>query len=333
MNLDKSKYQVAGAGAELTQEELNLMVRVSTAYFQILAAEDNLSFARAELRAIARQLDQAKQRFDVGLIAITDVHEVQAAYDRAKADEIEAINLQDSAWEQLREIVADFGERNIYSLRARIPMTKPNPANLDAWIKMAMESNPGLIAAQNALKASRRDIDIARSGHLPTLDLVAGASRTNTSDTGLGYDTEDSSIGLQLNLPIYAGGGVSASTRKARYDFQTSAEQLEQVSRSVRRNVSDYYRGVLSSISQVRALESSTRSAQSALKATEAGFEVGTRTMVDVLAVQRNLYDAQRNFAKARYEYILNGLKLKQAAGVLSVEDLRAVNGLLQGRS
>lgn len=332
INLDKTKYQISQADAEYSFQELDLIVRVAQAYFQILGAQDNLSFARAELRAIARQLDQAKQRFDVGLIAITDVHEVQAAYDQAKANEIDAINQLDSVWEGLRVIVADYGDPSINSLRARIPMSKPNPASIEEWINTALEQNPQLKAATNAVSTARKDIELQRTGHLPSLGLTANLTNAET-DSRTGMDMDSSSIGLQLSMPIYAGGGVSSRTRQARHRFQTSTEELERVRRSVRRDVSDFYRGVLSSISQIEALESATRSAQSALEATQAGFDVGTRTMVDVLTVQRNLYNARRNYAKARYDYILNGLRLKQAAGVLGVEDLRMVNSLLQPRS
>ncbi|MEO5342813.1 MAG: TolC family outer membrane protein [Gammaproteobacteria bacterium SHHR-1] len=330
--LKKTAYQIDQAEAEYSYQELDLMVRVAQAYFDILSARDNLSFAQAELRAISRQLDQAKQRFDVGLIAITDVHEVQAAYDQAKANEIAAINLLDNSWEGLRVIVAELNDRSIPVLRERIPMSKPSPASIEEWVSTALEQNPQILAAVNAVSSARKDIELQRSGHLPSLELTASVANSET-DSRTGFDADSSSIGLQLSLPIYAGGGVSSRTRQARHQFQVSTEELERVRRSVRRNVSDYYRGVLSSISQIQALESATRSAQSALEATQAGFDVGTRTMVDVLSVQRNLYNARRNYAKARYDYILNGLRLKQAAGILRIEDLRLINGLLQGRS
>jgi outer membrane protein len=330
--LDKSKYQISQADAEYSYQELNLMVRLTQAYFNILGARDNLSFAQAELRALSRQLDQAKQRFDVGLIAITDVHEVQAAYDQAKANEIDAINQVDNAWEGLRVIVADLNDNSINGLREKIPLSKPNPANIDEWVSTALEQNPQVMAALDAVSAARKDIELERSGHFPSLDLTANLINSD-SGSRTGMDTDSSSIGLQLSLPIYAGGAVSSRTRQAHHQFQASSEELEQVRRSVRRDVSDYYRGVLSSISQIQALESATRSAQSALEATQAGFDVGTRTMVDVLTVQRNLYNARRNYAKARYDYILNGLRLKQAAGILQIDDLRLINSLLQGAS
>lgn len=330
--LDKSKYQISQADAEYSYQELNLMVRLTQAYFNILGARDNLSFAQAELRALSRQLDQAKQRFDVGLIAITDVHEVQAAYDQAKANEIDAINQVDNAWEGLRVIVADLNDNSINGLREKIPLSKPNPANVDEWVSTALEQNPQVMAAVDAVSAARKDIELERSGHFPSLDLTANLINSD-SGSRTGMDTDSSSIGLQLSLPIYAGGAVSSRTRQAHHQFQASSEELEQVRRSVRRDVSDYYRGVLSSISQIQALESATRSAQSALEATQAGFDVGTRTMVDVLTVQRNLYNARRNYAKARYDYILNGLRLKQAAGILQIDDLRLINSLLQGAS
>ncbi|MBF0254891.1 MAG: TolC family outer membrane protein [Gammaproteobacteria bacterium] len=333
IRLDQSKDVIEQAGAQYSQEEINLIVRVAQTYFGILAAEDNLSFSQAEMRAISRQLDQAKQRFDVGLIAITDVHEVQAAYDQARANVIVATNDLDSAWEALREIVANLEERKLLGLRSKIPMSKPNPANIEEWINLAMERSPQVLAANSGLSASRKQIELERSGHLPSLDLVAGSSINSSTSPFIGNDNDTNSIGLQLSLPLYAGGSVSSRTRQARHDFVTASEGLEQARRAVRRDVSDYYRGVLSSISKVAALESAIRSAQSALEATQAGFDVGTRTMVDVLTVQRNLFKARADYSNARYQYILNGLGLKATAGIISIDDLRLVNGLLQGRS
>ena len=329
IRLDQSKNSIAGAEAEYNAAELDLMLRVAEAYFNILIAEDTLGFSRAEVRAISRQLDQAKQRFDVGLIAVTDVHEAQAAYDLARANEIIAVNGLDGAWEALREIVAGYDGRSINRLRENIPLSRPNPDSIKTWTDTAMQRNPNIIAANNSTEVARKNIDLQRTGHLPTLDLVA-MGNTSESDYRLGNDVDDASIGLQLSLPIYAGGGVSSKTRQARYDFQTAAERLEQTRRQVSREVSDNYRGVVSAISRVNALKSATRSADSALAATKAGFDVGTRTMVEVLNVQRSLYGARRDYSAARYEYILFGLRLKGAAGSLRVEDLRMINSLLK---
>lgn len=330
ITLDQSKYVIEGSKAEYDFAYLDLMWRVAQAYFKILAYEDNLDLTRAEMRAISRQLDQAKQRFDVGLIAVTDVHEVQAAYDQARANEIDAVNALDGAWEALREIVAGYEGKTLSQLRDNIPLNPPKPNNIDTWTETALKRNPEIIASINASEVARKTIDLQRSGHLPALDLVAQATNENSySDYGYGNPADMGTIGLQLSVPIYTGGEVSSRTRQARYDFQTASDKLEQTRRKVKRDVSDAFRGILTSISRVKALGSATRSAESALEATQAGFDVGTRTMVDVLDAQRNLFRARRDFTAAHYEYILNGLKLKMGAGTLKVEDLQLINSLL----
>lgn len=331
--LDRTKNIIAQADAQVVAADLNLMLRVAQSYFNILAAQDNISFSKAELEAIGRQLEQANQRFKVGLIPITDVHEAQAAYDGAKAALISANNDLDNAWEALREIVADLRDKHINGLRDNIPLSSPKPASVDAWVERAMLNNPEIIASNNASESSRKNIKQQQAGHLPSLDLVAQVASLDMTPNkygSMGNDT--SSIGLQLNIPLFSGGSVTSKTRQARHDYQASVDTLEQVRRAVRREVSDAYRGIVTSISRVEALKSTVVSAESALKATMAGFEVGTRTMVEVLDVQRNLFNARRNLAQARYDYILNGLKLKNAAGSLRSDDLRLVNSLLTKR-
>jgi outer membrane protein len=331
--LDRTKNIIAQADAQVVAADLNLMLRVAQSYFNILSAQDNISFSKAELEAIGRQLEQANQRFKVGLIPITDVHEAQAAYDGAKAALISADNDLDNAWEALREIVADLRDKHINGLRDNIPLSSPKPADVNAWVERAMQNNPEIIASSNASESARKNIKQQQAGHLPSLDLVAQVASLDISPNrygSMGNDT--SSIGLQLNIPLFAGGAVNSRTRQARHDYQASSDTLEQVRRAIKREVSDSYRGIVTSISRVEALKSTVRSAESALSATMAGFEVGTRTMVEVLDVQRNLFNARRNLAQARYDYILNGLKLKNAAGSLRSDDLRLVNSLLTKR-
>ena len=328
LQLDQAKILSTKADADFLAAEQDLIVRLSQAYFDVLAAQDTLTFVLADKKAIARQLEQAKQRFEVGLIAITDVHEAQAAYDQAIANEIIAENRLDNAKEVLREIVGnrDF---NLDKLAEELALDRPMPQDLDAWNEMALQQNPAVLSAQNTAEVAQKEIEVQRSGHYPTLDLVGSHSLDRTdSDTGADIDT--SIIGLQLALPIYTGGGVTASTKQARYDFEAAQQNVEQQRRAVSRQVRDAYRGVLASISEVKALEATMLSSESALEATEAGFEVGTRTIVDVLNSQRNLYSTMNDYAQARYFYITNGLSLKQAAGSLSEADLQRVNQWLE---
>jgi outer membrane protein len=333
IQLSQADNRIAQAQAEYLAEEQGLMLRVSDAYFNVLGAEDALEFARAERIAIERQLEQAKQRFEVGLIAITGVHEAQARFDQARASEIAAQNALDNAWEALREITG-YGEEqgSLDSVAADLPLDMPVPADIEAWSEVAVEQNPAVIAALNGTEIARKNIEVQRSEHYPKIDLVGSHSISRT-DRPTGTDVDASSIGVQLAVPLYAGGGIVSRTREARHAFDAAKDQLEQQRRSAKRQVRDSYRGVESNISRVEALAAANVSAESALEATEAGYEVGTRTIVDVLNAEQELFRAKREYARARYDYIVNGLALKQAAGSLSPEDLRRVNGLLAEKS
>ena len=320
VQLQQSDNQVAQADAAYLAEEQDLVMRIAQAYFDVLAAQDTLGFSNAEKAAIQRQLDQAQQRFDVGLIAITDVHEAQAAFDNSRANVIQAENELDNAWEALHEIIGD-SEKELAPLMSELPLNPPEPQVIDQWSETALQQNPGLVALRRETEVARQNIELQRSGHYPTVELVGSHVLNRTAASGVS-DRDTSIIGLQLNLPLYSGGGVTSRTRQAHYDFENAKENLDKERRAVKRQVRDAYRGMVSSISRVEALKATTISAKSALDATEAGFEVGTRTMVDVLAEQRNLYRARRDYSVARYEYILNGLRLKQASGGLTREIL-----------
>jgi outer membrane protein len=325
---DQAHDQVKKADAEYTAAEQGLILRLAKAYFGVLSAHESLIFAEAEKKAIARQLDQAKERFQVGLVAITDVHEAQARYDQAKANLITARNAVDNAMEVLREIVSD-APAGLDDLKEKLPLILPDPASIDTWTRTAQTHNPAVIAAGLAAEVARKQIEAKRAGHYPTLDLVGSLSRAR-SNAKFGSDADNGTIGLQLSLPLYTGGAVSAATRQARYQFEAAQQVLDQKRRAVARQVRDAYRGIEASISRVKALKATVRSALSALEATEAGFDAGTRTLVDVLNSQSALFRARRDYAQARYDYVVNTLSLLQAAGTLSVDDVKRVNAWLQ---
>ncbi|MDD4906736.1 MAG: TolC family outer membrane protein [Methylobacter tundripaludum] len=327
IQLSQSDNQIAQAEAAYLAELQNLMVNTTEAYFNVLYAQDNLQFASAEKQAIARQLEQAQQQFEVGVIAITDVNEAQAGFDQANANEIEAANNLDNQKEALREIIGE-NDASLNGLGGQLPLLKPEPADISAWSDTAELNNFSIISAFNQTEVSRKAIDLQRNGHLPRLDLVAsyGAS-DNTSSFGFRGDTQ--SVGVQLEVPLFEGGAVNSRTRQASYEYQAAKEDLTAKKRAVKRQVKDAYRGIMSNISRVTALKATVTSATSALEATEAGFGAGTRTMVDVLNEQRNLYKAKRDFARTRYDYLINSIKLKQAASSLSQDDLEQVNRLL----
>jgi outer membrane protein len=329
VQLDQADSSIAQAEAQYAAAEIDLMVRSTTAYFDILSAEDDLRVAQAEREATGRQLEQAQQRFDVGLIAITDVHEAQAAFDAARAAEIAAENGLDNAWEALFEIVGPQPKSVLAKLGEGLKLMPPTPNDLQSWSDTAQQENFSILAANANLEVLNQEVEVSRSGHYPTLDLVGGYNLSR-SDSDTATEADLGSVGLELQVPIYTGGAVSAQTRQALATYRAAQQSLDQTRRAVNRQVRDAFRGVLSSISQVEALKAATISAQSALESTQAGYEVGTRTIVDVLNVQRNLFSSQRDYLNSRYGYIINGLSLKSATGNLTVEDLQRVNGWLE---
>ncbi|MDX1593968.1 MAG: TolC family outer membrane protein [Gammaproteobacteria bacterium] len=331
--------RVQQAEVSYTAVEQELIVRTATAYFGVLDALADLRAVLADKEATARQLDQTQQRFEVGLIAITDVHEAQARYDRVLSEEILSRNRLDSARERLRVIIGR-SQGDLADLAEEVALVEPEPADLEAWVDRAAGDNLALLAARYGLDVARDEIEVRRSGHYPTLDLVAsyGDSETEggafsgglTGVAGRDVETESASIGLRLSVPIYLGGQVSSLTREAEAQLVQASELYEQQSREVERQTRDAYRNVIASIARVRALAQTVVSTQSALDATQAGFEVGTRTIVDVLDSQRNLFLAQRDYDVARHAYVLSTLNLKQAVGTLDEGDVEEANRLLE---
>jgi outer membrane protein len=347
VRLKQADKTVAQAEVDYRAAQQDLMTRVATAYFDVLASEDTLASEQAAKEAIGRQLEQAQKRFEVGLIAITDVQEAQAAYDEAVAAEIVAKRTLANRREVLREITGQYTE-NLESPGEQFPLVSPVPADEDQWVETALQQNLALMSADIGAEITRDDVSIAKTGHYPTLDLVVGRTEIDAEGdqaTGIqsaiggtgqlgaaqptDFDTTGDSISLQFALPIFSGGTTSSQVREASYRHRAAKERLERVARETEREARDAYLGVMSDIARVKALRQAMQSAQTALQATEAGFEVGTRTTVDVLDARRALFLAETNFLRSRYDYIINVLRLKQAAGTLTVEDLVEVNGWL----
>ena len=327
IQLDQSDNRIAGAEAEYELDHQDLIALTTETYFDILSSQDNLTFTVAEQRAIARQLEQAKQRYDVGLVAITDVFEAQAAFDEARANQIQAVNELHDNKEALLEIIGD-ADITLAQLKKPITYSPPKPNNIKEWEKSAEMTSLKIISALNKAEIARKDVSIQKSGHLPTLDIIASyGMQSTTSSFGLRGDTQN--IGLRLNIPLFQGGQVVSRTQQAQFNFQAAQEELRSTKRKVKRQVRDTFRDVTSSLSRVYALKAAVASAQSALEATEAGFSVGTRTMVDVLAEQRNLYRSKRDYSRSRYDYLINGIKLKQATSSLTEKDLELINQYL----
>jgi outer membrane protein len=325
-SLDASEKAALQAQANFDLAQQALISRLTNAYFNVLKAKDSLDFVRAEKKAIERQLEQTKQRFQVGLTAITDVHEAQANFDSAVAREIRSKNDIEIAKEALREITGKYYNEFDGLNTDRFDAALPSPLKIQNWVTKSENNNLELKAKELQVEAAKYDIKRANAGHYPTLNLTAGLS---SSDRGQDLDQpalNRNSIGLTLNVPLYSGGATSAGVRQAQAHYVIAAENMELTHRAVVRQVRTSYADVVALVSTLRALEQSVVSAESALKATQAGFEVGTRTIVDVLNSTQNLYNAKRNLSNTRYDYILATLALKQASGSLNAKDIEAVS-------
>lgn len=330
VNYRISNININKAEADLSAAQQQLIIRVSEAYFLTLSAIDTVTFSKAEKKAIGRQLDQSKRRYEVGIIAITDVHEAQAGYDNANAAVIAAENELLIAKETLRELAGQYID-NVSPLAEKIPLDPPTPAKIQHWVDQALEGNFSLLAAKESTFASKENINLQRSGHYPTLGLTTtyGYSKSNGPNSNFAPQYHESSIGLNLSVPIYEGNSITSKTRQAQYDHQRTEDAYDEVRNVTVKNARSSYLNVLSEVSRVQALKQAVISNESALRATEAGFEVGTRTIVDVLNVQRDLYRAKQEHSNSRYTYILNVLRLKQSSGELARVDLETVNSWL----
>jgi len=334
--LKRADSSVAVAEATYRAAQQNLLVRVSQAYFDVLAAEDTLGAAEAALEALTRQLEQAEKRFEVGLIAVTDVQEARAAHDNARAGVIAAKRAVASAQEVLRELTnKDY--QSLAKPAEAMPLDKPDPADEQAWVDLALKDNLDVIAARLNGDVASRDVKIAQGGHFPTLELFANrteydsqATQTNNGLTGPADSSQtQDTIGVQVVIPIYSGGATQSRVREQVHLHRAARERLEGAMRSAERETRDAYLGVIAEKARVQALQQAVKSSQTALEATEAGFEVGTRTTVDVLDARRRLFEAQRDFARSRYDYLINIVRLESASGGLKQEDLAAINGYL----
>jgi outer membrane protein len=327
IRLDQTDDTIAQAEAQYRDAQIELMVRTTDAYFAVLEAADAVGVQEALERANERQLEQSKQRFDVGLVAITDVNESQAAYDRSRANVITSKNELNDKWEALRKIIGPVNVP-IARLGERLPLSPPSPNNIDVWADTAIKNNYTVVAALEATQSAKKQIEIERSGHFPTFDLAAGYELDRT-DQRFGSDRDSGFVQLQMNLPLYQGGRVTSRTREAGYNLRAAQDRLDQNRRQVLEQVKNAFRGILSSISDVQARQAAIVSSRSALESTQAGLEVGTRTQVDVLNAQQRLFQAEFDYLSSRYDYILNGVRLHQATSTLTRDVLVKGNAWL----
>jgi outer membrane protein len=335
MKYSKSSDQLALAQATYRSAEQNLMLRAAKAYFDYLAANDDLRYTGAQKNSLDRQLEQAKKRFEVGLSAVTDVQEAQASYDLVLANVIQADQKLAAAREALLEVTGQQ-DAKLVPLQDEIPLPGPQPENVADWLGQARENNFDLAIARINATLAGHDVDIARAGHYPTLNLVGQYTDSDQQqeerEAIVGDQSQSSkgpSIGIQVNVPIFSGFLVNSQTSQARSVEQQRLADAEGSLRSVQRSTRDAYLGVLSGSARVRALKQAVVSNQTALQASETGLEVGTRTTVDVLNAQSLLYSAQRDYARARYDYLISILTLKSASGRLTQADLAEIDQLL----
>ena len=334
--LGASKLRASQAEADYDAASDSLVVRTADAYFNVLTGIETLASSRAEERSVKRQLDQAEKRLEVGLAPITDVHEARARYDSARANAILAANTLDDA----REALAEITGQSIENIRGLAPNYQPENTDtrtVDEWVALAMTSNPSLQSKERALAAAEKDVAAARAAHYPTLSATA-SWRDNGSDTDFERiqplpeisasenNSQSNSVGLQLNIPIFSGFATQSRVRQSINQRDIAADQLEQQKRSIARQTRTAYRSLVAGLAEVEARRLAVVSAQSAYEAGEAGLEVGTRTIVDVLIAQQQLYLAQREYARARHAFLVNTLRLRQAAGVLEIGDVQNVN-------
>ena len=325
------------AALEFSASQQELIFRSAEAYFAVLRTQDALAAVKAEEAALKRQLDQANERFEVGLSDRTDVLQARAGYDSARAGRLLVERQVRDAFENLEALTARPYQR-LDGIRHSLPVLAPVPNDASAWVATAARQNLNLQASQFAVLAAEESLRQRRAGHAPTLDAVAqyqtgdndGLGFTNTGAFTYTGDASQTSIGLQLNIPLFSGGLTTAQSREARQVLEQVEQQREGLRRQVVQNTRNLFRAVNTDVEQVQARRQAIISSQSALEATEIGYQVGTRNIVDVLDAQRLLYGAVRDYNNARYDYILDNLRLKQVAGTLSPADLQALSAYLQ---
>ncbi|MDR0934618.1 MAG: TolC family outer membrane protein [Burkholderiaceae bacterium] len=334
-NYERSKLAVSVSEARFAASQQDLIIRVAQAYFDVLTTQDVLVFAQAQKIAIAEQLESAKRSFEVGTTTITDVHEAQARYDLADAQEYAAASDLEIKRAALQQIIGHLPD-NLARLRKGVNVSAPEPNKMNAWVNYSEKQNYDVAASELALEMARRDISINRAGHYPTVDLVAGYNHTNnarefaTSDGGRVRSDNSSTVGVQWNIPIFSGYAITSRVResialedKARNDLVASRRSAAQLAREA-------FLGLNSGLSQIRALEAAEVSSLSALESNKLGYEVGVRINIDVLNAEQQVFSTRRDLTQARHAAIMNALKLKYAAGILNDNDVQEINALLE---
>ena len=328
INLSQAKKRFKKAQLSVIAAHQELIFRVARKYFDLLSASDELHFAQSESASLNGQFGRAQQRFEVGLIAITDVQEAEAGYDRARAQEIKAANQIENALGSLREITGEY-YRAIAPLGSKLPLVTPEPPDIDLWTEKAIDGNLDLKQARIEAEIQKKEILKVRSKYLPTVDIVGAHSFSKQGGRFGSSEIDSTDIGVELSVPLFLGGEVFFKSREEKFKYVASLNEVERIQRKVEKEVRDAYLGVMNQVSLVNAYEKAMTSARSSLESTRAGFKVGNRTTIDIVDAESILSQAKRDYSKAKYEYIIETLKLKQVTGSLGMTDLAYVNGWL----
>lgn len=329
IGLQQSDSRVAQANAEYASAEIALLLRVAERYFEVLAANENLKFAKLQQESLARSVQETKLHEAAGYLARTDVEESQAGADRATADAVDAEHQLKDALEGLQEVTGTRYE-TLAALNASIPLVEPDPPKENDWVNKALAQNLGLLATGYTLEAAKIEIKRQEAAHFPTLDAIGNHSFSTSGGRFGNADIEDTLVGLTLNVPLYQGGRTNSKIREAEHRYREALAKFKQQQRSVHRSTSKAFLGVTAGISRVKAFEQTLLSSKAATEATKSGFQVGRRTALDVIISEREQFRAQRDYAKSRYDYLLNTLRLKQSVGTLSPTDLATINQWLE---
>jgi outer membrane protein len=326
----EAELQVVQTDAQLKIAEQDLVLRTAQAYFDVLIAQDSVQLAEAQKTAITEQLAQAKRNFEVGSATITDTHEAQARHDLTYAQEISAQNNLEIKRSALQQLINELPQ-NLKPLGPRFRLDAPLPADMEKWVGNAQLNSPQLVIAHAAVELAEKEVEKNRGGHYPTVDLVANYSTSNAngSSFGVGIDSTNKSIGVQLNVPIFQGGAINSKWREAEANRERARQDLENARRSVAQQTRQSYLGVVSGIAQVQALQQALVSSESVLEASKLGQEVGVRTNLDVLNAQQQLYSTRRDLYQAEYNFLLSELRLKASVGELDEAELAKVNQAL----
>ncbi|MBA2778409.1 TolC family outer membrane protein [Billgrantia kenyensis] len=312
-------------GLEATQQQL--LFNVANAYFEILRAHDILSARRAQETAISRQLEQARERFEVGLIAITDVHEAQARFDLARAQRIAAEGAMQVSFEALERLTGHRYD-SIEALDEEVPIASPQPADREEWVALAMANSPMVLMAEAGIEVARSTLEVSRAGQRPVVSAFANYGWADTDRSGTAHQSE-SQVGLRASLPLYTGGSTQAQIRQSGFMLEATQYDFEAQRRDTIQQVRSLFTRVNNDVETVEARRQAIISNQSALEATRSGYEVGTRNIVDVLNAEQNLFNAIAEHAEARYDYVLGLLQLQQQAGLLGPDSIQAINAWL----